>query len=151
MITYVIGGWNNSCSQVNWLEKDSNETWSGNPSAEYAYKGPVHKGQNQPVWLEIKWDIEDNLEDDEDRISDFHKYSEKVNFPTLSIEEQFNAIPKEFYDKIELPYELITRSKPGVTLTKHPEKSISWRCDKIKGLSRCLSGIKTYQKGFEGW
>ena len=145
MITYVIGGWDDSWSMVNWLEKESNAKWSGNPGEAHSYKGPVHKGQNEPVWLEIKWDSEDNIENDEDRISDFHKYSEKVNFPTLSIEEQFNAIPKEFYEKIELPYELITRSKPGVTLTKHPDNhSGSCRCDKIKGLSKCLSGMTEF-------
>ena len=44
MITYVIGGWNNGWSVVNWLEKGSNAKWSGNPGEAHSYQGNVHKG-----------------------------------------------------------------------------------------------------------
>ena len=56
----------------------------------------------------------------EERTSAFQKYFDYVNFPNLSVQDQLKAIPKEFLEKISLPNEIVTRSKPGVTLTKKP-------------------------------
>ena len=72
----------------------------------------------------------------------------------MSAEDQLKAIPKEFYEKIVLTDQIITRSKPGVTLTKHHrDHGGSWNCDRIRGVGRCLSGLTGFHqsRGIEGW
>ena len=48
-----------------------------------------------------------------------------------------------------------TRSHPKCWLTKRPDNhSGNWRCDKVKGVSSCLSGIHSFYSnavGVECW
>ena len=65
-----------------------------------------------------------------------------VNFPSLTPDEQLNSIPKEFYQHIQFENKIRTRSHHSCTLTKHHDNhSGTWACDKVKGVSDCLSGI----------
>ena len=46
------------------------------------------------------------------------------------------------------------RSHPSCQVVKHlPNHSGSWNCDKVKGASKCLSGLTGFyqSKGIEGW
>ena len=63
------------------------------------------------------------------------KYFDYAHFPFMNTEDQLRAIPRELYEAIELPDEIVTRSNPGVTLRKHPYRhSGSWNCDRISGV-----------------
>ena len=63
-------------------------------------------------------------------------------------------MPKEFYEHIQLEKQIRTRSHKSCILTKHNDNHAgSWACDKVKGVSECLSGITGFyqSKGIQGW
>ena len=57
------------------------------------------------------------------------------------------SVPRDVLDRIILPNEFVTRSKPRVLLTKLPEDHKgSWDCDHIHGYSKCLSGFTGFHQ-----
>ena len=65
-------------------------------------------------------------------------------------------MPKELYEKIELPDQIVTRSKPGVTLNKKDDNHDgSCACDFGKYILNrgCLCGLSDYDQaeGIEMW
>ena len=55
---------------------------------------------------------------------------------------------------LEIDRCVVTRSHPNCVLTKRPDNhSGNWRCDRVKGTSKCLSGIHSFYmaKGIPCW
>ena len=66
-------------------------------------------------------------------------------FPDLSVDQQLMSIPLKFLQAIELK-ETEKFAAHDHQLTKLKEgSSIQWYCDRVKGASKCLSGIYSFQ------
>ena len=65
LINIVLGGWNSTCSVVNWwkVERPPPGGWQTSPDSEigrrYGWReAKCHSGRDKPDWYEVEWDID---------------------------------------------------------------------------------------------